>query len=82
MRPSAQPSAVPAPAAEHPPDQRRTINYFCDTASLTSVNLLRVLLAERGLRPEFKPLENYAAASEKDFVLLIGDRAIAWAEPA
>ena len=49
---------------------------FCDTASLTSVNLLKVLLAELGLKPEFKPLENYAAASEKDFVLLIGDRAI------
>jgi len=49
---------------------------FCDSASLTSVNLLKVLLAERGLRPEFKPLESYAAASEKDFVLLIGDRAI------
>jgi len=49
---------------------------FCDTASLTSVNLLKVLLAERGLKPEFKPLENYAAAPEKDFVLLIGDRAI------
>ena len=49
---------------------------FCDTASLTSVNLLKVLLAERGLKPEFKPLENYAAAVDKDFVLLIGDRAI------
>jgi predicted solute-binding protein len=49
---------------------------FCDTASLTSVNLLKVLLAERGLKPEFKPLENYVAAAEKDFVLLIGDRAI------
>ena len=49
---------------------------FCDTASLTSVNLLKVLLAERGLKPEFKPLENYRAAAEKDFVLLIGDRAI------
>jgi predicted solute-binding protein len=49
---------------------------FCDTASLTSVNLLKVLLAERGLKPEFKPLENYEAAPEKDFVLLIGDRAI------
>ena len=49
---------------------------FCDTASLTSVNLLKVLLAERGLKPEFKPLENYAAAAGKDFVLLIGDRAI------
>lgn len=49
---------------------------FCDTASLTSVNLLKVLLAERGLKPEFKPLENYEAAPEKDFVLLIGDPAI------
>lgn len=49
---------------------------FCDTASLASVNLLKVLLAERGLQPEFKPLENYAAAAERDFVLLIGDRAI------
>ena len=49
---------------------------FCDPASLTSVNLLKVLLAERGLWPEFKPLENYAAATEKEFVLLIGDRAI------
>ena len=49
---------------------------FCDTASITSVALLKVLLAERGLKPEFKLLENYAAATEKDFVLLIGDRAI------
>lgn len=49
---------------------------FCDTASLTSVNLLKILLAERGLKPEFKPLENYQAAAEKDFVLLIGDPAL------
>ncbi len=49
---------------------------FCDTASLTSVNLLKVLLAEKNIFPQFKPLENYAAAAEKDFVLLIGDRAI------
>jgi predicted solute-binding protein len=49
---------------------------FCDTASLTSVNLLKVLLAERGLKPEFKPLENYQIAPEKDFVLIIGDPAI------
>jgi chorismate dehydratase len=49
---------------------------FCDSASLTSVNLLKVLLAEKNLFPQFKPLENYAAASERDFVLLIGDRAI------
>ena len=49
---------------------------FCDTASLTGVNLLKVLLAEQGLKPEFKPLENYPAALAKDFVLLIGDPAI------
>ncbi len=55
---------------------REVTEVFCDTASLTSVNLLKVLLAERGLKPEFKPLENYAAAREKDFVLLIGDPAL------
>jgi len=49
---------------------------FCDTASLTSVNLLKVLLAEKNLFPQFKPLENYGIAWEKDFVLLIGDPAI------
>lgn len=49
---------------------------FCDPASLTGVNLLKVLLAERNLFPEFRPLESYKAAVEKDFVLLIGDPAI------
>jgi len=49
---------------------------FCDPASLTSVTLLKVLLAERSLKPEFKPLEDYAAAKTKDFVLLIGDPAL------
>jgi predicted solute-binding protein len=49
---------------------------FCDTASLTSVNLLKVLLAEKNLFPKFVPLESYEAAPGKDFVLLIGDRAI------
>jgi predicted solute-binding protein len=49
---------------------------FCDPASLTSVNLLRVLLAERGLKPEFKPLPDYAAAAGLDYVLLIGDAAL------
>src|SRR3954451_15581278 len=48
---------------------------FCDTASLTSVQLLRVLLGERGLKPEFKPLASYEHASLPDFVLLIGDPA-------
>jgi chorismate dehydratase len=49
---------------------------YCDTASLTGVNLLRVLLAERGLKPEFRPLPGYEAAIDCDAVLLIGDRAI------
>jgi chorismate dehydratase len=49
---------------------------FCDTASLTSVNLLRVLLAERGLKPEFKPLADYNSAKDKDYLLLIGDAAL------
>src|SRR5690348_16311069 len=48
---------------------------FCDTASLTSVQLLRVLLAERGIKPEFKPLANYDFAALPDFALLIGDPA-------
>ena len=52
------------------------VEIFCDTASLTSVNLLKILLAEKNLFPKFVPLENYGAAQEKNFVLLIGDRAI------
>ena len=49
---------------------------FCDTASLTSVQLLKVLLGERGLNPEFKPLASYDAAAMPDFTLLIGDPAL------
>lgn len=49
---------------------------FCDPASLTSVSLLKVLLAERGLKAEFKPLPSYEEASKLDAVLLIGDRAL------
>src|ERR1041385_5294698 len=49
---------------------------FCDTASLTSVQLLRVLLAEKGIRPEFKPLPTYDFSSLPDFALLIGDPAL------
>jgi chorismate dehydratase len=49
---------------------------YCDPASLTSVELLRVLLAERGLRPEFKVLPGYDLASLPDYALLIGDRAL------
>src|SRR5258706_15520424 len=49
---------------------------FCDPASLTSVSLLKVLLAERGLKAEFKPLPSYEVALTLDAVLLIGDRAL------
>ncbi|MEO6033941.1 MAG: menaquinone biosynthesis protein [Verrucomicrobiota bacterium] len=49
---------------------------FCDPASLTSVNLLKVLLAERSLEPDFVPLPDYKSAPTLDNVLLIGDRAI------
>lgn len=49
---------------------------YLDTASLTSVNLLKVLLAERGLKPEFRPLPSYEAAPKLAAVLLIGDRAL------
>jgi chorismate dehydratase len=57
---------------------------FCDTASLTSVALLRVLMAEQGLQPEFKPLASYDRAALPDFVLLIGDPALDFlrADPA
>ena len=49
---------------------------YCDTASLTSVNLLRVLLAERGISPVFEPLPDYSQASELENVLLIGNPGI------
>lgn len=47
-----------------------------DPASCTSVNLLKVLLAERGLSPEFRPLASYPKALNSEAVLLIGDPAI------
>jgi len=50
-----------------------------DSASLTSVNLLKVLLAERGLKLEFKPLADYSDAPKCEAVLLIGDRALDFA---
>src|SRR6516165_12088245 len=61
-------------AHRKPLEQAREI--FCDTASLTSVNLLRVLLAERGLKPEFKPLASYDFSALPDYTLLIGDPAL------
>jgi chorismate dehydratase len=61
-------------AHRKPIDEIREV--FCDPASLTSVQLLRVLLAERGLKPEFKPLASYEPASLPDYALLIGDPAL------
>jgi len=49
---------------------------FCDPASLTSVELLRVLLGERDVRPQFKPLKSYDSTEMPDFALLIGNPAI------
>lgn len=49
---------------------------FCDPASLTSVNLLKVLLAELGVRPEFRTLASYESAHLPDAALLIGDPAL------
>lgn len=48
----------------------------CDTASLAGFNLLKVLLAERGVKPKLTALSSYAEAPSKDNVFLIGDRAI------
>jgi len=61
-------------AHKSPLEQIREV--FCDPASLASVQLLRVLLAEKGLRPEFKPLPSYETNSLPDNVLLIGDPAL------
>jgi chorismate dehydratase len=49
---------------------------YCDTASLTSIELLRILFAERGLHVHFKPLQSYDRFSLPDCFLLIGDPAI------
>jgi len=61
-------------AHRRPLEEGATI--FCDPASLTSVELARVLLAERGIKPEFKPLPSYDFTALPDFALLIGDRAL------
>ncbi len=47
-----------------------------DPASCTSVNLLRVLLSDRGPLPRFVPLRDYATAEQHRNVLLIGNPAI------
>src|SRR5687768_5216472 len=53
-----------------------TREIFCDAASLTSVSLLKVLLAERSLHPEFKTLTHYDPRDLPDAVMLIGDQAL------
>jgi chorismate dehydratase len=49
---------------------------YCHTASISGLNLLKVLLAERGLKPEFKPMPDPARVAEYDAALIIGDPAI------
>lgn len=61
-------------AHKKPIEEMRQV--YCDPASLTSVNLLKVLLAERGLAPEFLPLASYNPAEAPDYLLLIGNQAI------
>ena len=61
-------------AHRKPLEEAREI--FFDPASITSVNLLRVLLAERGLKPELKPLAALDFAALPDYALLIGDPAL------
>ena len=61
-------------AHRQPLEEIQTIH--CDIASLTSVNLLRVLLAERGLVPAFEPLTDYSQAAALNNVLLIGNHGI------
>jgi chorismate dehydratase len=56
-----------------PIDEVREV--YCDPASITSLNLLKALLAERGLHPEFKKLPSYDPPLPP-FTLLIGDRAL------
>jgi predicted solute-binding protein len=71
--------AVKSVFLAHRPPLEAVREVFCDEASLTSANLLRVLLAERGLRPAFRPLRGYDGAPNLEAVLLIGDRAIEFA---
>lgn len=65
-------------AHEDPLDERLT-EVHLDPASCTSVNLLRVLLAARGLSPRFIPLTGYEAHRMPRNALLIGDPAIRFA---
>lgn len=61
--------------AHRQPLEQMTVIH-CDTASLASFNLLKVLLAENGLHPVLKPLPRYEDSSAVDNVFLIGDHAL------
>jgi len=61
-------------AHRRPLEDAREIH--CDPASLTSRLLLEVLLAERGIRPQFRPLPSYDVRALPDFALLIGNQAL------
>lgn len=61
-------------AHKFPLDQITTVH--CDPASLTSICLLKVLLAERGIHPTFLPLPSYEVEQLPDTALVIGDPAI------
>jgi chorismate dehydratase len=61
--------------AHRAPIQETRVVY-CDPASLTSRQLLQVLLAERGVEPEFKPLTPGVPDEWPDSFLLIGDQAL------
>ena len=60
----------------HRPPLEKLKEIYCHTASLSGLNLLKILLAERGLKPDFKPLPDVAKVAEHDAVLIIGDPAI------
>ena len=49
---------------------------FCDPASLAGLHLLKVLLAERGLKPALQPLPGYKDAPALPNVFMIGDPAL------
>jgi chorismate dehydratase len=61
-------------AHREPLEKMREI--YCDPASLASLNLLKVLLAERGLQPELKALPSYEAARDLANIFMIGDPAL------
>ncbi|MGC8990869.1 MAG: menaquinone biosynthetic enzyme MqnA/MqnD family protein [Verrucomicrobiia bacterium] len=61
--------------AHRVPLDKVTVVYL-DPASLTSTSLVRVLLAERGLRPEMRVLRDYRLTGDLEAVLLIGNRAL------